>query len=131
MALLGIYHQGVLQVSKNVLLYLSLLLCSQHGYCCRLDVIPRAEWRLEVRLSTSLFRNWKSHGIKMYNFCCGLQEYLDNRESVVFFKKNIRFFVYVFHSCIHTYAPGFPYNNLFWWCKVNYLQTSVLFLSKD
>ena len=76
-----------LQVNKNVLLYLSLLFCSHYGYCCRFHVIPRAEWMLEVRLSTSLFRKWKSHGIKMYDFYCGLPEYLDNRESVVSFFK--------------------------------------------
>ena len=93
-----------LHVSKNVLLYLSLLFCSQHGYCCRFDMIPQAEWRLEVRLSTSLFRNWKSHGTKMYDFCCGLPEYLDNRETIVFLKKTLHFlFICFTHTSTYVH----------------------------
>ena len=93
-----------LQVSKNVLLYLSLLFCSLHGYCCRFDMIPRAEWRLEVRLSASLFRNWKSHGTKMYDFCCGLPEYLDNRETVVFFFFKTLDFLFICFTHTSTYV---------------------------
>ena len=93
-----------LQVSKNVLLYLSLLFCSQHGYCCRFDVIPGAEWRLGVRLSTSLFRNWKSHGIKCTISVVACRNTWIIEKALFFLKKTLDFLFMCFtHTSTHMH----------------------------
>ena len=103
-ALLGIYHQGVSarQQKRSVVSFFVVLLPA--WLLLRFDMIPQAEWRLEVRLSTSLFRNWKSHETKMYDFCFGLPEYLDNRETIVFLKKTLDFlFICFTHTSTYVH----------------------------
>ena len=85
-------------------------------------------WRQDWALHCS--ENGKAMGLKctISTVAC-LNTWIIEKVLFVSLKKN-RFFVYVFYSYIHTCALGFRCNNWFWWCKLNYLQTSVLFLSK-
>ena len=55
----------------------------------------------------------------MYDFCCGLSEYVHNRESGFF--KNTRFFNHVFHSYTHKCTPAFRCNKLIGFDGVNSL----------
>ena len=96
--------------------YLFLWFCPQHGHCYGFHIIPGAEGRKDS--AASLYTHIvKAPDVIMYDFCCGLSEYVHNRESG-FFRKT-RFFHDVFHSFTHKCTPAFRCNKLFGFDGVN------------
>ena len=106
------------QVSKRGVSYLFLWFCSWHGHYWSFHVIPGAEGRKEPAASLYM-HNEKAPDVIMYDFCCGLSEYVHNRESGFF--KNTRFFNHVFHSYTHKCTPAFRCNKLIGFDGVNSL----------
>ena len=67
-------------------------------------MIPGAEWRLEVRLSTSLFRNWKSHGIKCTISVVACRNTWIIEKALFFLKKTLDFlFMCFIHASTHVH----------------------------
>ena len=104
------------QVSKRGVSYLFLWFCPQHCHCYGFHVILGAEGRKDP--AASLYTDIvKAPDVIMYDFCCGLSEYVHNRETGFF--KNTRFFHDVFHTFTHKCTAAFRCNKLLGFDGVN------------
>ena len=96
--------------------YLFLWFSTQHGYCYGFYVIPGAEGRKDP--ADALYTHIvKAPDVTMYDLCCGLSEYVHNRESGFF--KNTRSFHDVFHLFTNKCTPVFRCNKLIGFDGVN------------
>ena len=93
------------QVSKRGMSYLFLWFCPQHGNCYGFQVIAAAAEGRKDPAACLYTHIEKAPDVIMYDFCCGLSEYVHNRESGFF--NNTRFFHNVFHSYTHKCTPAF------------------------
>ena len=101
---------------KRDVSYLFLWFCPRHGHCYGFHIIPGVEDRKDP--AASLYTHIeKAPDVITYDFCCGLSEYVHNRE--IGFFKNTRFFHDVFHSYTHKCTPAFRCNKAIGFDGVN------------